>query len=258
MMNQMRADFYRQTRTLGMYLVLACTLALSILVTVYQQVGGVMVTDRSMTDLMGEIANSQWSVVTGVKALTMSASLLLYIYIALFVIVIGYEFSQKTYKNTLISGISRIQFIGAKYAVLLVDMLVLCAIYYAASILTGLTMGRSLGESWGALLADAAMMTLTIAFFMSVVLSLAIIILVATGSTIIPAIFVVVWPIAVASLAVFAHWSWLKYMDFLTVGQNVSLSIITTNELWPYIGVSLAVLAVTIAGSALIMRQKEL
>ncbi|BDR54959.1 ABC transporter [Bombiscardovia apis] len=258
MINQMRADLYRQSRTKGLYILLALTIALSVLITASKQVGGVMVTDEDLGKQMTEMTQMSWSALTGVKAMTMSSSLLMYFYIGLFVIVVGYEFSQKTYKNTLISGISRLQFIAAKYVVLLVDLLVLSAIYYAASIITSLIAGRGIGESWGTLLSDTAVMTIAIAFFMSVIFSLAIILLMATGSTIIPAVFVIIWPIAVAMLTFFAHWSWLKYVDFVTVAQNVSLSIITSSQLWPYIGVSLGILALTIVGSALIIRNKEL
>ncbi|RBP99909.1 ABC transporter permease [Bifidobacterium xylocopae] len=258
MINQMRADFYRQAHTIGCYVLLAATIGFSVLLTLTKQVGGMMVSEGNTSQLMEQMAHSPWSVLTGVKALTMSTSVLLYFDIALFVIVIGYEFSQKTYKNTLISGISRLQFIGAKYAVMLIDLLGLTLVYYLTCLATSLATGRGLGESAGKLAGDIAIMTIAVAFFISVTFSLGIILLVATGSTIIPAVFVVVWPLAVAMLTVFAHWSWLKYVDFINVAMNVALSLIKVGDLWPYIGVSVGVLAVTIVGSALIIRRKEL
>ncbi|AKV56109.1 hypothetical protein BACT_1008 [Bifidobacterium actinocoloniiforme DSM 22766] len=258
MINQMRADFYRQTRTIGCYALLALTIGLSLLLTLTQQVGGMMVSDESSAQQMEQITHSHWSALTSVKALTMSTSVLLYAYIALFVIVIGYEFSQKTYKNTLISGISRLQFIGAKYTVMLVDMLCLTLVYYLTGLVASLAAGRGLGEGAGRLAGDMAVVTVAVVFFISVIFSLGIILLVATGSTIIPAIVIVAWPLAVAMLTEFAHWTWLKYVDFVTVATNVALSTIKIGDLWPYIGVSVGVLAFTIMGSALIIRDKEL
>lgn len=258
MINQMGADLYRQFHTVGFYILLVFTIAFSLFLTLTQQVGGIMVTDDNKAKQLDTLSHSPWSVLSGLKAVTMSTSILPYAFIALFIIVIGYEFSQQTYKNTLLSGISRLQFIGAKYCVLLIDLLALTLVYYATSLLSSLSVGREAGESWDNLIADTIIMTLAIAFFMSVIFSIGIIMLVSTGSSIVSVVLIVIWPVAISMLTVYAHWSWLKYIDFVTVGLNVAFSIIPIKQLWPYIGVSALTLAVTIIGSSIIVHRKEL
>ncbi len=88
-------------------------------------------------------------------------------------------------------------------------------------------------------------------FFISVICSLDVIFQVATHSTIIPAIFIIILPSAISILTIFAHWTWLEYMDFVTVAENI-------DQIWPYIGVSLAVLALTRLGTALLISRKDL
>ena len=50
---------------------------------------------------------------------------------------------------------------------------------------------------------------------------------------------------------IFAHWTWLKYVDCVTVAESI-------DHIWPYIGVSLILLALTTPGSALLISRKEL
>ena len=50
---------------------------------------------------------------------------------------------------------------------------------------------------------------------------------------------------------IFAHRTWLKYVDSVTVAESI-------DQIWPYIGVSLIVLALTTPGSALLISRKEL
>ena len=72
----------------------------------------------------------------------------------------------------------------------------------------------------------------------------------AINSTIIPVIFIT-WPLAISMPTIFAHWTWLKYVDCVTVAESI-------NHIWPYICVSLVVLALTTLGSALLISRKEL
>ena len=74
------------------------------------------------------------------------------------------------------SGISRLYFTGVKYVVILVDLFALVLIYYLASAVAGLFAGRGLGENASKLVGDALMMTAAIAFFISVIFILGIIV----------------------------------------------------------------------------------
>ena len=58
-------------------------------------------------------------------------------------------------------------------------------------------------------------------------------------------------------LIIFAHWAWLKYAASVTVAESIALSTMSNDQIWSYIGVSLAVLALTTLGSALLISRKE-
>lgn len=145
MINQLRADFYRQTHTFGHYLLLILVILFSVITVYSKNVGGIMVS--APADFLGRLANMQWTLLSGTRGLTISSSVLMYAFISIFVMVIGYEFSQQTYKNTLVSGISRSGFIIAKFVTMLLDIFIQVIAFYLAGILTGIALGRKIGTS---------------------------------------------------------------------------------------------------------------
>ncbi|OHY51931.1 ABC transporter permease [Lacticaseibacillus paracasei] len=255
MINQIRADFYRQIHTIGMYIMFGLTIIYSAMTTLAQNVGGVTVHGDS--DQFAQVAAKSWSVLTGIKVANMGDTMLLYVFIGVFVIIFGYEFSQKVYKNTLISGISRLQFVLAKYLVMLLDLLLLFAVNFLTALVAGLVAGRPLGGSWGTLFATFSLSFVAATFFVSVIFSIGVFLLVLTGSILIPAI-VVVFPLIIGVLHVLGEWDWIKYIDFFGVAQNIGVGGMKVSALPPYIAVSLALLVVMIGSSALMLRNKEL
>ena len=75
-----------------------------------------------------------------------------------------------------LSGISRLQFTEAKYVAMLVDLFALVLVYYLASAVDSLIAGRSLDVSAGKLVYNALVVTVAIAFFISVIFILGIIV----------------------------------------------------------------------------------
>ena len=256
MLNQIRADGYRQLHTLGIYIVLLVTVIVSALITSGQSVGGIMINADDIR--MNELSKSDWSILTGLKSATLSSTVLLYLYIAIFIIVIGHEFSQKTYKNTLVSGISRLQFILSKYVMILLDVFVMTFCYYLTALITGKVMNRLWGGEIGEISRNLGEMTLVIGFFISVIFSVGVILLVLSNSIVVSAVFIVLWPILIALVAMMTTWKWLKYFDFMGVAQRIALGSLKIDQVGPYIVTSLVVLIVAIVGSALIVRRKEL
>lgn len=163
MINQIRADFYRQLHTVGMYIMLAVTIVYALLAVLAKSVGGVTVSVGS--SVFTQIADRPWTVLFGLKAANMTATLLLYFFIGVFVIVFGYEFTQKVYKNTLISGISRLQFILAKYLVMLLDLLILVTVNFGMVLIGGLIKGRALGGDWSTILQTMGLGIVAATFF---------------------------------------------------------------------------------------------
>jgi len=254
MFNQIKADSYRQLHTWGSYVILALTVLLSVLITAYESTGGIMI----KAETMQKFASSQWTVMTGLRSATLSATMLLYIDIALFVMVIGQEFSKKTYKNTLISGISRLSFILGKFVTMLLDILLLTLTFYGVVILTSRLAGRDGGASLMTLARTLGLMTVTMGFFISVIFSIGVIVLVLMNSVVAATIFMALWPILIVLLSNFTSWRWLKYLNFTGVAQQITLGTLKIGALWPYIGVSFGVLVLTIVGSTVLIQHKEL
>ena len=242
MINQIRADFYRQIHTTGMYIMLVLTIIYAATTTLGQSVGGVTV--RGDSGQFAQVGGKSWSVLTGIKVATMGETMLLYVFIGVFVIVFGYEFSQKVYKNTLISGISRLAFVLAKYLVMLLDLLLLFAVNFLTVLMAGLVAGRPLGGSLGTLFGTFSLSFVAATFFVSVIFSIG--------------VFLLVFPLIVSVLHVLGEWDWIKYIDFFGVAQNIGVGGMKVSALPPYIAVSLVLLVVMIGSSALILRNKEL
>ena len=258
MINQIRADFYRQRRSIGMLILLIATVALGIVTTWGKTTIGMSTGGEEYNDKLLAIEGRSWTVRTGLQVGAASTSLLIYFFIAVFVIVIGAEYSQHTLKNTLTSGISRIQFILGKYVTILTDIILLTLCYYITILLTGLALGRKPGASWGILCKDVAVMTLTVGFCISVIISLGIILLIITKSLVIPAVVIVIWPILIGLVELTAKWQWLKYLDFVGFGEQIVLNTLKADQVWIYTGVSVGVVLVAIFGSALIISKQEI
>lgn len=258
MINQIRADFYRQRHSIGMMLLLVCTVALGIWSTWSKTTIGISTGGPEYSHRLLEITNKTWTVKTGMQTGAVSATTLIYLYIAVFVIVIGCEYSQRTLKNTLTSGISRIQFILGKYVTILADILLLTLCYFISILVTGLALGRKPGATWAVLCRDTATMTVSVGFCISVIISLGIVLLVLTQSTVLPAVLIVVWPILIGLLVTNLDWKWLKYLDFVGFGEQIVIGTLKVDQAWIYTGVSLGVVLASIIGSALILSRKEI
>lgn len=256
MINQIRADLYRQFHTIGFYLIVVLTVVLSAGTIAMKSVGGIVI----MPDDSGlaQLINSQWTAVSALKAATVASSMLVYLYIGLFVIIIGYEFSQRVYKNTLLSGISRLAFILAKYVTMVLDLFGLLLLYYVTAVATSGVAERPVGEAVGTLSGSLLVMTVTITFFLSAIFSLAILVLVSTNSQVISALVIALWPLLIGGVESLMKWGWLKYFDLIGVAQEYAIGSITTNQLWPYLGVGVGMLVVTLIGAAIVIRRREL
>ncbi|WP_445343268.1 ABC transporter permease [Bifidobacterium sp. ESL0819] len=254
MINQIRADFYRQRRSIGMLILLIATMGLGIVTTWRKTPMGPTIGGEELL----AIGRQGWTVRTGLQSGVASASSLIYFYIAVFVIVIGAEYSQHTLKNTLTSGISRIQFILGKYATILIDIVLLTLCYFITILITGLALGRNPGVDWGILCKDVAVMTLSVGFCISVIISLGIILLIITKSLIIPAVVIVIWPMLISLVEYAFKWNWLKYFDFPGFGEQIALNTLKADQAWIYAGVSAGVVLVAIFGSALIISKQEI
>ncbi len=252
MIKQIRADFYRLYHTVGMAIMILIIAGISFLVVNYQSLGGVMVTTISNQ------SSTTWTTASLSRNLTLSGTLLPYLLLGLFVIILGYEFSYQTYKNTLVSGISRSAFIIGKYVTMLINIVAMVAVFFLAGLVTSVVKGRPLGGQWATILSRVVWNALLIAFFISVIFSLGIVILMATTSQVISTVFIVVYPFLVSIISGLTNWQWLKYFDFFQIADKVSFGIIKVSQLPQYILASLGILIVSIVVSVMVLKRREL
>lgn len=256
MINQLRADWYRQWHTLEFYLVVIFSAFYGAFATWQHILSGLIV--NAPEKLMNQLIDKHWSVLDTLHAVTISSSFLLYIFIALVVILVGYEFSQHTYKNSLITGISRLQFVLSKYLMLLIDLCLCMVLFYGSAVVYALLQGARLGTSVGTLWRQGLLLGGTITFFMSVVFALAILVLLASGSLVICTVFAVVWPLFISLINSFVDWHWLTYLDFLSSSMKITLGLISSSDQWRYLGVSVGLLVFAILGATVLIQRREL
>ncbi|GEP19042.1 ABC transporter permease [Pediococcus argentinicus] len=248
------ADIYRLVRTRGIYIAWAAIMIIAGAITNSQSVGGVMVGTESAP----KYTDAQWSLVEIATRVSLSTSVVMYILIAVFVMTVGYEFSQKTYKNTLTSGISRLQFIVNKFIALLVIVFIMIFSYFGVAIITGLfkhsVIGGTVHHFWNVLITCVFSQTLAIC----VIFSLAVVVLVISKSLIISSIFIVAWPMIMTIVAVFSRWDWVKYFDFFTISNRLALGELTIDKIAPYLVVSVLTILATWLLTIFAMNHQEL
>ena len=138
MINQIRADLYRQSHSIGMAIITLLTIVWAMLSTQQEAVGGVSV--NAPEKMLNRLIAKHWSVLDGIHAANFAGTFMLWLFIVALVIVFSREFSQKTYKNTLVSGISRLK--ELKRVKISLSSSLFFIIYFLLSI------SRTPGPSW--------------------------------------------------------------------------------------------------------------
>ncbi|WP_321387461.1 ABC transporter permease [uncultured Enterococcus sp.] len=254
MIRLIKADFYRLLRTKGFYITMVLMVAYAALIVTSQSVGSVGVNVEDTLDA----AAIQWNLKMAVQYASFSSAFLVYFLIGLFVILFGYEFSQRTYKNSLTAGVTRLTFVFSKYLIQLLFFFIATILYFGGAVVVAANK-YGLGDTdlvpflWNTLV-----LSLGVSLIISVIFSLASLILVSTNSLVLSSVFVVIYPLAIQIVAMMTEFDGLKYFDFFGLVQQIGVGALTINELLPYAAVSLIVIVLSLVGSSLVIRQKEL
>ncbi|MBP1040142.1 ABC transporter permease [Vagococcus sp. BWB3-3] len=251
MIRLMKADFYRVWHTKGFLATIGLVIAFAVMIVATESSGGIGV-DTALPNLQGgSLKNSIFLAV-------FSSSMLLYLLIGVFVIIIGYEFSQKNYKNSLTAGVSRFQFILSKYLSEVIYLSTFVLLYFTAAMVTGIVKFGGTQNNLASFLLETLLLAVAIGLIISVIFCMATVLLVATGSTIIPTVFIVIYPILLQIIAVLTKWNFLKYFDFLNFVQLLGRQELSGEQLIPYVVTGVSVTIVSLIASTLIIRNKEL
>lgn len=257
MIRLMKADMYRLLHTKGFYVTLIGTILFSIVNVLSQSVGSVGVSNETGKDIL-QASEIQWNLKLAVQFSTFSSAFLVYFLIGIFVILLGYEFSQKTYKNSLTSGVSRLTFIVSKYLIQVFAFTLISISFYTSAAITayvkyGIGTTKMVSFIW-----ETLILAIATSLLISVVFSLSSVILTATQSTVISAVFVVIYPLCIQLLTLLTKADFLKYFDFFGTVQLIGLGEINGSDLIPYIVISFLTIVLSLIGSTLIIRNKEL
>ncbi|MGM0122840.1 hypothetical protein IGI37_000206 [Enterococcus sp. AZ194] len=251
MFRLIKADFYRLLHTKGFIATGVAVIAFAILIITSGSPGGIMVDLSLKMPVMMDLKSA-------INSTIFSSSVLIYLLIGVFVIVIGYEFSQKTYKNSLTSGVSRFQFILAKYISEVLYLSFFMILYFGAAIVTAYVKFGSTQSDFMAFLGETFLLAIAFGLVISVVFSLATLLLVGMGSLVGATVFIVVYPIIIQIISQLTQFDGLEYFDFFNFIQILGVGQLGFDDLLPYILTSAVVTILSLMGSTLLIRTKEL
>ena len=255
MLRLMQADLYRLTRTKSIYMIINLFIALFIYSALTQTVGTIGIVNETVNDAKVGV---EWDFVTAIQYFTVTACILIYCFIIFYVHIFSTEFSNRTYKNILMTGTSRSTFILSK-----LTMLFLCIL--STTIVIYLTIATVCYFYYGkpASLPDSFLLS-TLQFIIGLSLCIMVYYVVASFiqlvfNNVIPAvIFIVLAPIVVQVLQVIQGWHWLKYIDYLSLTQAFGLNTIQGASLLPYIYVNGTIVIFAIIFSIVLLKVKEI
>lgn len=132
-----KADFYRLFRTKGFWISQFIIIGIIFISIASQAVGQVGVNLEESAQEIESQFSMQWTGVTSVEAITSMMGIFFYTMLPMMVIIIGHDFSKKTYKNILTVGVSRTKYFLAQYISFAMMIFLQVFYIYAVSFLTG-------------------------------------------------------------------------------------------------------------------------
>lgn len=253
MVRLMKADFYRLSQTTGIRITLLVVAALGVLSVFFETAitSGVNVDNDLFKETVWDLPHLMQNTVA-------SSSILNYCFISVFVILIGFEFSLKTYKNSLTSGTSRLPFVFAKYVTELVVLILSTFLFFVIVLVSGIFKYGTAGVDLFSIFSEMLLSSVVMGLMVSVLFSLATLILILTQSSIMAAVFIVIYPLIVQIAQLITKLDVIKYFDLAGFTQKVGLNLVSMNESLPYLFVGVAIILLSLVGSSVIIKHKEL
>lgn len=252
MVRLMKADFYRLSQTTGIRITLLVVAALGVLSVFFETAitSGVNVDNDLFKETVWDLPHLMQNTVA-------SSSILNYCFISVFVILIGFEFSLKTYKNSLTSGTSRLSFVFAKYVTELVVLILSTFLFFVIVLVSGIFKYGTAGVDLFSIFSEMLLSSVVMGLMVSVLFSLATLILILTQSSIMAAVFIVIYPL-VQIAQLITKSDVIKYFDLAGFTQKVGLNLVSMNESLPYLFVGVAIILLSLVGSSVVIKHKEL
>lgn len=250
----MKADLYRLSNTMSVYSILLLFLFFFIYSSLTGNVGSIGIINENANNTNNGL---EWDFITAMQNLSITACTLIYCFIVYFIHILSKEFSNHTYKNILMAGTSRFKYMLSKLFMLFLMILGTNIIYY--SIIAAVSYfyyGKptTVPENfWSSIIQFIIGLTLCIMVYYTVASFLQILF----NSTIAAILFIVLAPIVIQILQVLQGWSWLKYIDYLSLTQSFGLTHLKGADLLPYLYVNGVITLVAIVLSIWLLQKKS-
>ncbi|MGO2100087.1 ABC transporter permease [Vagococcus salmoninarum] len=260
MLNTIRADFYRLSKTKGFWITQGLLIILVLVSILSQAVGSVGVSSpETMDELTNATKSVNWTGIVSVEMLSTMSSLLIYFIIPLLVMAVGYDFSKQTYKNSLTVGVSRTKFYFSKYITLSL-LILLQLFYYIAVVFIVGSLINGIGVGFGlAYIGKTCLVIISQYLFLMAIFSVSTFALFLTRSNVAAILATILLPIVISILTLtLPKVTFLKYLDFqglLSLGTHIDLS---TGEIYPYLFASLVTIILAISSTLITFNQQEL
>lgn len=214
MVNAMRADLYRLFHTKGFYITQFLLILFVVISVSTEATGNVGVnTSEATTEPQSQLQVNDWDSYQAFIAFSSMASFLNYFCLPLLVMIVGYDFVHKSYKNQLTAGVSRLQYIGSKYFIFVVVTALQFIFYYTSAFVTAAIangIGTAPKDFW-----IHALQTIGIQFIaFQAVFIIGLCMLVITFSNVAGILSVIILPLVINVLSALLTIDWLKYFDF--------------------------------------------
>lgn len=216
MINAIRADFYRLFRAKAFYITQITLIAIVLLTVFTRALGSSGVMTDQLNQLQSGTRDLAWDSYQTVIAISTMAAFLVYFCLPLFVMILGYDLTKKTYKNQIAIGVSRWHFFISKYLIFLLVSALQFIFYYVFTFLAaGIRYGFGTPPEnfWSDIFHTIGIQF--IAF--QAIFAIALLLLTLTFSNVVAIIGVIVSFIILGIIsAIFSKVEWIKYFDFQT------------------------------------------
>ncbi|MER2127842.1 ABC transporter permease [Solibacillus sp.] len=254
MLRLIQADLYRLTRTTSIYVTLIIFIAFFVLSIITESIGTLGVDNEQVNVAMQAL---DWNFLTAIQSFSVTASILIYCFIIFYVHIFSSEFSNRTYKNILMSGTSRTTYLFSKLSMLFLTIIFSTIfIYIINAIVSLIYYGKpaTLPEDfWFSNLQFILGLTLCIMVYYIVASFLQILF----NSSIAAIVFIVLAPVATQILQVIQGWDWLKYVDYLSLTQAFGMGLLKGTDLVPYVLVNGCIVIIIIIFNLALLKTKE-
>ncbi|MEI5989229.1 hypothetical protein A5881_000717 [Enterococcus termitis] len=257
MLRLIQADFYRLFHSKSFYVILLAIFGMASIVLSFHFFPAIGPNEATYK-LVLKMKNEAWNTKVAFQGALATYPFLIYLFISFFIMSSGYEFSQKCYKNTLTSGVSRATFCIAKNTVQWLMVTLGTAIYFGLIFIFSYFKYGMTDSDSGSLVNDMLYAGFCLALGISFILSLANIILIITTSNVAATVFIAVSPLLIPMIRLNTGWNWVVYFDFVTLAQSMAFYELSGKALFPYIVVYIVLIICSTTISISVIKRKEL